>query len=257
MTFEKLKKILEIQVQYRTLGALAIHASKDAPFEATDAPVVKIGGKPVIPGSSLKGVLRSTLESTMSAEGVSVCVPAAAIPRAPKNTDRDRFAQDYVRGLGRKMSCSVADVCPICEIFGTSGDKEGLSGRAVVLDAKSTGEITTIERTHVAIMRDTKSQAGGKLMSLQAVDANTVFNGNIRLINPDDWQVGALIQSLTTINMTGIGSKKTSGYGEIEIKVLGIKSSTLKNGSWVATEAPEKTFTDAYADWLDKREKES
>lgn len=250
MGFEKLEKIVEIKVKYITLGALAIHASKDAPFEATDSPVVKIGGKPVIPGSSLKGVTRSTLEAMLSAEGIMVCIPSAAIPKAPKGTDRDSFANDYTKNIGRKPSCAVNDLCPICEIFGTTGEKEGLSGRALFLDARSNDEIKPIERTHVTIMRDTKSQAAGKLMTLQAVDAGTVFYGNIRVINPVDWQIGALIQALRTVSMIGIGAKKTSGYGELEVTMPSIKLNTLRKGNWVTSEMNEANYTNPFLTWL-------
>lgn len=251
MRFEKLEKIAEIKVKYATLGALAIHASKDAPFEATDSPVVKIGGKPVIPGSSLKGVIRSTLEAMLSAEGILVCVPSAAIPKAPKGKDRDSFAREYTQTIGRKLSCAVnADICAICQIFGTTGEREGLSGRALFLDARSNDEIKPIERTHVTIMRDTKSQAGGKLMTLQAVDAGTVFYGNIRVINPVDWQIGALIQALRTVSMIGIGAKKTSGYGELEVTMPSIKLNTLMNGNWITSEMNEAHYTSAFLTWL-------
>lgn len=250
MGFEKLEKIAEVQVEYKTLGALAIHASKDAPFEATDSPVVKIGGKPVIPGSSIKGVLRSTLEAMLSAEGLMVCVPAAAIPKTPKGEDRDRYTKNYVSNINRKSPCPVNDLCPICEIFGTTGAREGLSGKAIFLDAKSDTEIKPIERTHVAIMRDTKSQAAGSLMTIQAVDAGTVFYENIRVINPIDWQIGALIQALHTINMTGIGAKKTSGYGELEVKITSIKLRMLQNGNWQTTELEEKACIQVFSAWL-------
>lgn len=247
MGFEKLEKIVEIQVEYKTLGALAIHGSKDSPFESTDSPVVKIGEKPVIPGSSLKGALRSTLESMLSADGVKVCVPTAAIPKAPKGEDREVFAKKYVNGIGRKSPCQVNDICFICEIFGTTGDKEGLSGRAIFLDARSDEEIKPIERNHVAIMRDTKSQAAGKLMTLQAVDAGVVFKGNIRVINPKDSHVGALIQALNTINMVGIGAKKTSGYGELEIRLAAITLKTLKKGTWIQSQKEEKSYIDVFS----------
>ena len=246
MGFEKLERIMELEVDYKTLGALAIHSSKDAPFETTDSAVVKIGGKPVIPGSSLKGVIRSTLEAMLSAEGVNVCVPMAAIPKAPKKDDGS-FKDNYLKSIGRKQPCSVSNPCPVCEIFGTTAGKQGLSGRAIFLDAKPDGDVSVIERNHVAIMRDTRSQAGGKLMSPQAVDAGAKFTGTVRVFNYSDWHIGALINGIKAISLVGLGAKKTSGYGEVSVTISSLKDKTLKNGHWEEEEkAAEKTYTDAY-----------
>lgn len=229
--FERLDRIVEIAATYRALGSLAVHASKDAPFQATDSPVIKIGGTPVIPGSSIKGVLRSTLEALLVSDGLQVCVPAAAIPKPPRNVDRRTFESGYVKRIGRSAPCSVDNPCQVCDIFGTTGDRQGLSGRALFLDARAQGEITVVERSHVAIMRDTKSQSAGSLMSIQAIDAGAVFEGMIRLINPDDWHVGGLIHALDTVSMTGVGAKKTSGYGELDIGIKSIKSYSFRNGT--------------------------
>jgi len=206
MVFEKLSEIIELKVEYTAKGALAIQTGGSPAFSAMERPVIMIGGKPVIPGSSLKGSLRSLLEATLSSEGVRVCLPEAAIPQ-----EEMRNKKDYARRLGREVPCdpSKGKVCPVCEIFGAAS----LSGRAIFLDARAVGKVALIERNHVAITRDTKAAAGGKLMQVQAVDAGTVFQGIIRIINPEPWQVGALMQTLDNLSLLGLGSKKTAGYG--------------------------------------------
>ncbi len=241
MNFQKLTQVTDIEVEYVARSSLAVHAGKETAFEATESPVVKIGGRPVIPGSSLKGALRSTLEALLAQEGAEVCVPDAAVP----STERDREA--YARKIGRKAACRVEQPCSVCEIFGTTAGRQGLSGRALFLDAKPVGEPTLIERTHVAITRDTRSQAGGKLMSFEAVDAGAKFAGVIRVINPEAWQIGALLRALQTVQLLGIGSKKTAGYGELDIRVSQISARTLANGEWKQASAKPEDFFDAFA----------
>lgn len=244
MNFEKLAQLNDIEIEFTARSSLAIHAGKETAFEAVEAPVIKIGGKPVIPGSSLKGALRSTLEALLAQEGVAVCVPDAAIPKS----ERDKV--EYARRIGRIPACRVEHPCPICQIFGTTAGRQGLSGRALFLDAKILGEPITAERTHVAITRDTRSQAGGKLMSSEVVDAGAKFAGTIRLINPEAWQIGALLRALETVQLLGIGSKKTAGYGELETRVNEIVVRTLENGGWKPRRMEQQTFLDAFKNEL-------
>lgn len=230
MGFERLEEVVEIEVEYTAKSCLAIGAGREISFEATESPVVRVGNQPVIPGSTLKGVIRSTLESLLTQDNVKVCVPSATIPGSIRRDEH----QDYVREIGRQMPCGLENPCPVCQIFGTTGQREGLSGKAIFLDAQPIEgvKVELIERTHVALTRDTKSQAGGKLMSLQAVDAGAKFKGVIRLINPREWQVGAILQALETVKMLGIGSKKTAGYGEIGIEILSLGAKGFKDGNW-------------------------
>lgn len=233
--FATLNNLTEIVLEFVTTASLSIRAG-DQPQEITDAPVIKIGGKPVLPGSSLKGALRSSLEGLLAARGVSVCVPATAIPNEIK---REKREQQYLEKIGRKKPCEPQDkdLCPVCLIFGTAGQKSGLSGSAIFLDATLTGEVspeTLLERTHVAITRDTRSQAGGALVTVESVDAGAKFVGSVRLINPEDWQVGAILQAIEWLKQLGIGSKKTAGYGQLNIAVQSIQKKLLQNGAWQA-----------------------
>jgi|YNPNPStandDraft_1061719.scaffolds.fasta_scaffold11776_2 CRISPR-associated protein Csm3 len=242
MNFEKLAQLIDIEVEYIARSSLAIHAGKETAFEATESPVVKIGGKPVIPGSSLKGVLRSTLEAILAQTGVEVCVPDAAIPNT---VERGKEAA-YAQSIGRKSACRTDHPCPVCQIFGTTAGRQGLSGRALFLDAKVLGEATLTERTHVAITRDTRSQAGGKLMSSEAVDAGAKFAGTIRLINPEPWQVGAILRALETMQYLGVGSKKTAGYGELDVRVIEILARKMEKGEWKESRVERAEFLAAF-----------
>ncbi|MBC8450282.1 MAG: hypothetical protein H8D78_21320 [Chloroflexi bacterium] len=248
MTFERLHDITVLKVRYTTESALAISAG-DQPAEIMESPVIKLGGKPVIPGSSLKGALRSTLEAMLSELGHEVCIPFAAIPRRYRRREEQ---QKYVSKLGRRAPCdNIDNPCPVCRIFGTVGGQAGLSGKALFLDAVVEGEqgvdYELIERSHVAITRDTKSQSEGSLMSLQAVDAGATFRGDIRMINAELWEVGAILRALEGVELLGMGAKKTAGYGDLSIEAEGIEVLRFDGQDWQATPADKGPYLGAFA----------
>lgn len=247
MTFQKLERIVDIHVTYTTEGALAISAG-DRPAEIVESAVIKLGGKPVIPGSSMKGALRSTLEAMLAQAGEQVCVPSTAIPMSIRR-DRNR-RREYLARIGRLGPCEdMEHPCPVCSIFGTVGGRAGLMGRAIVLDATTQeGQYELIERSHVAITRDTKSQAEGSLMTIEAVDAGSVFHGAIRLVNPEDWQVGAVVRALEGVAMLGVGGKKTAGYGALEVEIGPLKLIRFENGAWHEEPVGLDPFLAAFAE---------
>jgi len=232
MTFQKLDRIVELKVDYETLGSLSIGAG-DQPQSTVDSPVVRIGGEPVIPGSSLKGALRSNIEAILAAHAVDVCVPYTAIPNEVRKEGK---TGEYVKKIGRLQPCDPQrKVCPVCQIFGTAGGRVGLSGRAIVLDVQLADEFDPAiltERTHVAITRDMRSQAGGALVSVEAVDAGVEFTGEIRLVNPEDWMVGAILRGLDVLAKMGVGAKKTSGYGQLKVTPRSVMIHTLTTEGW-------------------------
>lgn len=251
MTFERLQDITVLKVRYATLSALVISAG-DQPAEIMESPVIKLGGKPVIPGSSLKGALRSTLEAMLSELGHEVCIPFAAIPRSYRRgskREQEEKIEQYARSLGRRAPCDDIDhPCPVCTIFGTVGGQAGLSGKALFLDATTVeGEYGLIERSHVAITRDTKSQSEGSLMSLQAVDAGATFRSDIRVINAEPWEVGAILRALEGIELLGIGAKKTAGYGDLEIKVEAVQVLRFDGREWESAPAQMRPYLEAFA----------
>jgi len=212
MAFEKLSSIIEVRTEYTTRSSLAILSGREEAFAALDQVVIKVGGVPVIPGSSLKGALRSAVEGLLAERRIAVCVPDSAIPK-----EFSRATEDYARRIGRLPACDgrSTNICPVCQVFGAVD----LAARASFMDAKPVGEPNLIERSHVAITRDNRAAAGGKLLQLQAVDAGTKFAGVIRIINALDWHVGSLLAGLKTVELTGLGGKKSAGYGDVEVRV--------------------------------------
>ncbi len=248
MGFEKLNNVIEVKLTFATLSSLCIQAG-DQPQTIADSPIIKLGNEPVIPGSSLKGALRSALEGLLSAKGKTVCVPLATIPREYKGRGNEEKTKQYVQRIGRKEPCDpTGEVCAVCRIFGTAGGNKGLSGSAIFQDANVSNYSPEqlLERSHVAITRDTRSQSAGSLVTNETVDKGVKFAGNIRFINPEEWQVGAILQAVEWLKQLGIGSRKTAGYGQLDISVDGIEAKELKGGKWAVVSMDEKNFIEAF-----------
>ncbi|MBC8231974.1 hypothetical protein H8E77_20680 [bacterium] len=220
--FEKLERIVNIPVTFTTVGTLSINSGRGD--EVTGSLVMRYGGPeedPVIPGSSVKGVVRSTVEAMLhQAEGDgNICVPMACAPK-----DRNR---DPILPPGRKKDCGeevdrrrnprggLENACSACQMFGNTG----LKGKVNFHDAMPVSEgVATISRTHIALTRDTGTAAGQALMNMETVPNGVKFKGSVALVNPEPWMVGGIIHVLNLLPSLGVGAKKTSGYGQLQVE---------------------------------------
>jgi len=207
--FQRLHCIISVPYEVTTKGNLSIGTGKGDGLR--DNLIIREGGPesgPVISGSSVKGMVRSTIEGILAeAMPGQICVPFVCL-------GRDRSLPE-----GRKDDCgrsSRDNPCPVCRMFGNTE----ASGRVSFRDAHLQGDIPeTTERTHVALRRDTKTAAGGALVTVETLPPGVKFQGEVVLTNPEDWMAGAVIEALNLLPSIGIGAKKTSGYGEVDVKV--------------------------------------
>ena len=120
----QLEKIKEIKGKIRVVTGLHIGAGKESiEIGGLDQPIIKhpLTGAPYIPGSSLKGKMRSLLE----------------ISAFSKDQPQTR---KFVIDEGKPCACAKAD-CPACVIFGTSAADKGSDlgpTRLIVRDATLT-----------------------------------------------------------------------------------------------------------------------
>lgn len=211
--FQRLQSIVSVPYEVTTKGSLSIGTGKGDGLR--DNLIIREGGPesgPVISGSSVKGMVRSTVEAILAeAKPGEVCVPFVCL-------GRDRSVPE-----GRKDDCgrsSRDNPCPVCWMFGNTE----MSGRASFRDAHLEGDMPeTTERTHVALRRDTKTAASGALVTIETLPPGVRFRGEVVLTNPEDWMVGAVIHALEMLPYVGLGAKKTSGYGEVEVEVFQVE----------------------------------
>jgi CRISPR-associated RAMP protein (TIGR02581 family) len=186
-------------------------------------------GEPYLPGSSLKGVLRSHAEriSRTMAPDARVCDPhfhpnakdidkgttSTCIPfcgdqlRARKDQDKERQTRES-HELYKKS-------CPICRTFGSTVYR----GRLAIGDAYlKEGVAAKIERRDgVGIDRFSGGASRGVKFEMEVLTDGT-FCTRMRLENFEDWQLGLLALLCRDLEdeMISIGHATTRGLGRLK-----------------------------------------
>jgi CRISPR/Cas system CSM-associated protein Csm3 (group 7 of RAMP superfamily) len=195
--YQQLAQVIHIPMTYHTHGALAVRTGLGDGVR--DNLIIREGGdgsRPIIPGSTLKGVTRHLLESILAqVMPDQICVPSVVFP--PSGVP------------GRKMPCDSRDhrgaICHICQLFGNTH----LRSRITFHDAKIAAppeEQTTFTRTHVAINRQTGTQHQQMLMSSEVVPGNAM-------------RLGAVTEMSPLLAYYGVGGMKSRGYGDLKVRV--------------------------------------
>ncbi|MEM2614273.1 MAG: CRISPR-associated RAMP protein Csx7 [Nitrososphaerota archaeon] len=183
---------------------LRIGVGREGPIGSTvDVSVYRVNGIPRIPGSSLKGIFRSFLESIAASKGYKIHQPwdTTVIKEEAKNNN----------------------FCIICGIFG-NGE---LASHVKVYDSLPIKESETraFIKTGIGIDREFGSVRPGHLFTEEFVMPNAKWSFrmdvyNIELFpNPEDERGQLLKTLLTTLVSFGlsIGARKSVGCGLIKL----------------------------------------
>lgn len=183
-----------------TVSPLAIGSGKPGP---TDVPVLRdaVDGRPLVPGSSLAGVLRAAARRHVG-------------PPAPG---------------------------ALVELFGgTKGDDHGPPSRLVVHDALAEGEgLRTVLRDGVTIDPGSGTAEPGKLFSREAVERGVRFplRVELALADPDDALVGLLAACLSDLHQGSarLGARTARGLGRVRLEEVRVARYDLTRAEgWLA-----------------------
>lgn len=173
---------------------------------SVDLAVYRVDGRPIIPGSSLKGVLRQLAENLAASMGEEVHDPWD-FRRAEDERSRGRF-------------------CVICGIFGSTE----LASHVRIYDAEPLNpeEAKVFVKTGVTIDREFGGARAGLLYSEELVVPKTRWNFMMDVINiriypePDDSDHRAkLIRSLIDFMIDpgiSVGARKSVGCGLLRLQ---------------------------------------
>lgn len=221
----KLDKKIFIKGQIIAITGLHIGGSNlGMAIGGADSPVLRdpITNVPYIPGSSLKGKMRSLLEKEI---GVLKY----------KTDDKGNLVLDK-DGQPITPPCNCGE-CEACILFGVSaGDKAEKPGRLIVRDAfmdpasvalleksSNTDMPYTEVKTEVNIDRIT-SKANPR--QIERVPAGALFNMELVLnvYDGDDHKnlIGSVQKSLNLVQDDYLGGGGTRGYGQVEINIESI-----------------------------------
>lgn len=206
----RLERIVLFDLALTCRTGLHIGAGKSSDFAGSDLPVIRdASGRPLVPGSSLRGVLRSSIESFCAALRLS----------------RDAIDPgEETDGLGTDLVAAWRDLSLAQRLFGAAADAPGgfsYASRLQISDAVSEGEVAVELRDGVGIDRDRRTAAQAVKFDLEVVPAGTRFQGSIRFKNPADFELGLLAQSLWMLDagLILLGGKSARGLGWVSVEV--------------------------------------
>lgn len=196
-----------------------------------------VGETIYLPGTSLKGAVRSHAERVLRGLGVaSVCDPLVRKRDRPPGPHDAPLSCGGERGGTRVTHAVFAGQCPICRTFGSLG----VAGRCGLYDAypwppeaddagkRSAAAVANLteRRVQVGIDRETGGTARGTLYDLEVAAAGA-FHTELHLDNFQLWQLGLLAATLDDIDAgdVPIGFGKSRGLGQMSV-VLGALTCT-------------------------------
>jgi len=210
----KLTHIFEIQGSILTLTGLHIGGGKDSvEIGGMDQPIIKhpINGQPYIPGSSLKGKMRSMLETV--------------------------FFSEMIEKNSRNEGMPIKEDCPVTRIFGTSNDQKPaemgptrIAMRDAYLSQEDTkdfeeGKLMMEEKYEVAIDRIRGTALKGALRPIERVPSGVRFTLSITLkqYEGDGEELLDLVKKgLRLIELDGLGGGISRGSGQVIFENLRI-----------------------------------
>ena len=196
--FEKLENRAILEYTITTKSDLHVGGHSTIEPAEVDNPVIKNSeGYPIIPGSSLKGILRTETERLLRGLDVKVC---------------DIFDR---RDRGGCNECSV------CKLFGG----KDLASSIRIKDSTASQKKTLI-RDGVAIDRQKRKAKDGGKFDLEVVPKGTSFSGKLVIENTglekfEYSKLGAVLSLFDFFNScsSSIGHATSRGFGEAEINV--------------------------------------
>jgi len=231
--FDVFKSRLELSGILTTVTALRISQGRSTEPIGSDLPVVKDSlGRPLIPGASFKGALRSRLESFLRGIDPELGVD----PSELVGPDKMRWLKEQKQLHENDAALTAAllketDLASL--VFGSpwAAGKFQVRDLTVLPDAWF-GQYQ--ERDGVSIDRDTETAAEGKLYDFQVVPAGTPFEFKAVVENAEAWELGLLMIGLHQFEneMIPLGGGRSRGLGVVKLDI--------NNTWWVEPANPEE-----------------
>lgn len=223
--FDVFKNRLEITGTLTTISALRISAGRSTEPIGTDLPVIKDAlGRPLIPGSSFKGALRSRLESflrgVLGSDRRLVANPAIEEEWSISKHEIKAFKEQYKNNDLEFTNVILENTDLASHLFGSPWLASKFQVRDLTV-VSNTWFGQYQERDGVAIDRDTETAADGKLYDFQVVPAGTSFEFRALVENAKEWELGLLMIGLHQFETEQIplGGGRSRGLGVVRLDI--------------------------------------
>lgn len=199
-----------------TATPLHIGLGRSQGVTGSDLPVLlDILDQPVIPGSSLKGALRTQVEALI--RGLGDAAPLRSC---------DVIARRYCvpETLWRERNRDVEILrrsCDVCRLFGGPQVAGKFSVTDLMVDPLSWDPHLIQVRDGVSINRDTLTAESRRKFDFEVVPPGVRFVLSLVLDNPEDYEIGLLLRAIELFDegFAFLGGKSSRGTGRVSITV--------------------------------------
>ena len=187
--------------------------------------VIDPKGQPVLPGSSLKGKLRSTCETLSHALGLSACMLNHDASGVKCTSDvnyyhnvREEYQKALQAGLQERLQWIEEHTCDVCKLFGSPMQ----ASRLWISDGTLTEWASVVQvRDGVVIDRDSQTAVNGLKYDYEVVPPDSQFELCIDLENPTDQDMALLGVALFEWHAgSSIGGFTSRGLGRFHLESI-------------------------------------
>lgn len=177
-------------------------------------------GRPFIPGSSLKGVLRSFTESLLYDEDGEKSKSCLSTSQPCLDKDEvKKIKEQWLKDPEQLFRKIYERLCPVCRTYG----HQQFAGKVLFEDLDLIEETypgVTEVRAGVAIERESGTAAEGKKFETEAVPAGTKFRFSLTAENLTAEEMGVLLLGLSALSRGEIylGGMKSRGFGRVQLQ---------------------------------------
>jgi CRISPR-associated RAMP protein (TIGR02581 family) len=231
-THSVIYRTIEVFVKYITKSPLRIGSGKGkSPTSSVDLQVItmNINGieVPFVPGSSLKGVFRSSSEFIARSYGINACMMGEGC----KN-NYDLNLQFFMKnGDFESIINTLSKYCLICKIFGSASYYSHVSFSDAYPKNQVPGRGV---KTGIAIDRRSGAVKMGALYTVEFVLPGSEFEGSIKFYNLPNYAIGLISTVINNINLgvIKIGGFKSKGFGNVEVIPKELRGNVLVGSSY-------------------------
>lgn len=195
-------------------------------------------GQPILPGSSLKGKLRSTCETLSHALGLSACMLNHEVSGVKCTSDvnyyrsvREAYQETLKKekGLQDRLQWIDGHTCDVCKLFGSPMQ----AGRLWVSDGMLKEWASVVQvRDGVVIDRDSQTAVNRLKYDYEVVPPGSQFDLCVDLENPTDRDMALLGAAIFEWHAgSSIGGFTSRGLGRFRLKNIKLAGVDLSDSA--------------------------
>lgn len=233
--FDKFESRYILRGKLELVSGLHIGGGASSVVGSDSAVQKDFDGNPFIPGSSFKGVLRSSLEAILrgldndNLKSCEVVSGKSCITIDNKGDEPLEIKDDWIYINEKKKKELVekgifetfifSNSCDICRLFGSPFLGSKIFIKDLTVDKETFYNIEV--RDFVAIDRDTLTAKDKGKFDAEIVPAGTRFDLEIVVENPEPYELGLLCAGFDLFDdgQIMIGGMTSRGLGRVEIKI--------------------------------------